>query len=66
MAEYFHAQIKTDLKDQTPEQKEKFIIFDESEHPLSTENIDFKNPPPISSIEKFIKEVFRIGQVRKN
>lgn len=59
MAEYFHSQIKTEFEDG----KKQFAIFDERLYPLTSDKHDFKNPPPITTIEKFIKDIFRVGQL---
>lgn len=63
LAEYFQSQIKVDLGQSDPNSHKALEIFDESIHPLTNEKHDLKNPPAIPVIEKFIKEVFRIGQL---
>jgi len=38
-------------------------IFDESKHPLTSRNVDLKAIPDSEAIEKFIKSIFKVGQL---
>jgi len=61
MAEYFHNIVKP-TSSATPDQKKIYEIFDEAIHPLVTKIID-NNIPEMELIEKFIKNIFKIGQL---
>lgn len=61
ISEYFHKIIKP-VSSATIDQRKPFEIFDESAHPLTTKIIDH-NIPDQEVIEKFIKNVFKIGQL---
>jgi len=61
MAEYFNKVIKP-ASSATSDQKKPYEIFDETIHPLVTKLIDH-NIPDIEAIEKFIKNIFKIGQL---
>lgn len=61
MAEYFYKVIKPGSS-ATTDQKKSYEIFDESLHPLTTKMIDH-TIPDIDVIEKFIKNIFKIGQL---
>lgn len=61
MAEYFHKVIRV-ASSATPDQRKPFEIFDESVHPLVTKVID-NNLPDLEVIEKFVKNIFKIGQL---
>jgi len=61
MAEHFYNTIKP-ASSVTSEQRKLFEIFDESLHPLVTKIID-NNLPDIEVVEKFIKNIFKVGQL---
>jgi len=61
MAEYFQKTIKPTMS-ATNDQRKPFEIFDESVHPLTTKIID-NNIPDIEVIEKFLKNIFKVGQL---
>mmetsp|Transcript_5609 Transcript_5609/g.7846 ORF Transcript_5609/g.7846 Transcript_5609/m.7846 type:complete len:275 (-) Transcript_5609:54-878(-) len=43
--------------------RDKYQIFDESQHPLTSTHVDTTNLPDIEKVEKHIKSVFKIGQL---
>jgi len=61
IAEWFHAGIRSALE-VTTEQKKQFEIFDEQIHPLVTKVVD-PPPPDIELVEKYVKNIFKIGQL---
>jgi len=61
MAEYFTKNLKP-ADQATPEQKKAFDVFDETLHPIITKNVDLK-PPTVEVIEKYIKSIFKVGQL---
>jgi len=61
IAEWFHGGIKSSLEC-TPEQKKQFEVFDETLHPLVAKVVD-PPPPDIELIEKYVKNIFKIGQL---
>jgi len=61
MAEYFQKCIAPSSS-VTNDQRKAFEIFDETSHPLVTKQIDH-NIPDNEAIEKFIKNIFKIGQL---
>jgi len=61
MGEYFNKIVKLSSS-ATGDQKKSYEIFDESLHPLVTKVIDY-NIPELEVIEKFIKNIFKIGQL---
>jgi len=61
MAEYFYKIIKP-ASSATDDQRRDFNIFDETLHPLVTKTIDH-TIPDIELVEKFIKNIFKIGQL---
>jgi len=61
MAEYFHNLIGP-TSSATSDQRKNYEVFDETIHPLVTKIID-NNIPDMEIIEKFIKNIFKIGQL---
>jgi len=61
MAEYFYSIIKP-ASSVTSDQRKTFEVFDESLHPLVTKIID-NNIPEAEFVEKFIKNIFKVGQL---
>jgi len=61
MAEYFYSIIKP-ASSETSDQRKQFEVFDESLHPLVTKIID-NNIPEVEFVEKFIKNIFKVGQL---
>jgi len=61
MADYFSKILKP-ADEATPEQKKAFDVFDETLHPIITKHVDLKPPTP-EMIEKYIKSIFKVGQL---
>jgi len=61
MGEYFYNTIKPSSS-ATSDQRKAFEIFDESVHPLVTKIID-NNIPEAEMVEKFLKSIFKVGQL---
>lgn len=62
MAEFFRGLIAPpDLA--TPEFKKEFEIFDEHKHPLTSKFADVTTIPTTEIIEKYIRGIFKIGQL---
>jgi len=62
MAEFMATQIEPDETLCSAADRKSFEIFDECVHPLITHNVDTKLPAP-DKIEKFIKGLFKEGQL---
>jgi len=43
--------------------RQQFEIFDETRHPLTSKNADTKTIPSYETVEKYIKNIFKIGQL---
>jgi len=61
MANYFKEAIQPCIS-ATLEKKKQFEIFDETLHPLVSKIVD-SELPDIETVEKFIKNIFKIGQL---
>jgi len=61
MAEHFQNLVRP-LSSVTEDQRKSFEVFDESLHPLVTKVIDH-NIPEVETVEKFIKNIFKVGQL---
>jgi len=61
MAEYFHTNIHPSASS-TLDQKKAFEVFDETLHPLVSKIVD-SNIPDSATLERFIKNIFKIGQL---
>lgn len=62
MAQFWHGHISTADK-ATPELRKEFEIFDEQKHPLTSKFADVTNVPSAETIEKYIRGIFKIGQL---
>jgi len=62
MADYFHQNIHP-LDNATPEFRKEYEIFDESKHPLTSKYADVSTVPSTEAIEKFVRGIFKIGQL---
>jgi len=61
IAEYYFKLLKP-TETASPEQRKQFSIFDETLHPIITKTTDSKTPA-IDSMEKYIKSIFKVGQL---
>jgi len=62
LAEYFQKLIQPSDK-ATKEQRDMFEIFDETKHPLQSKKADTTNVPPLVIVEKYCRDIFKIGQL---
>jgi len=65
MAVYLSRCIKdyTDASPSDHQQREVYAIFDESLHPITTKNANTKDVPSVETVEKYIKAIFKVGQL---
>jgi hypothetical protein len=67
IAEYFCHQIKmapsNNLSLEQQQLRKKFEIFDEAKHPLTSKNVDIVSIPTVDTMQQFIKNIFKIGQL---
>jgi len=61
IAEYFYKNIKPS-QEATPEFRKQYEVFDETLHPLVSKVADAK-PPDSEIIEKYVKSIFKVGQL---
>jgi len=62
IAESFHKSILPTEK-ATLEDRKTFDIFDETKHPLTPKKVDTINVPPLPVVEKYVKDIYKIGQL---
>jgi len=65
IAVYFSKQI-VENKEATKLDKQNrdiYAIFDESVHPLTSKNVNTVDIPSVETVEKFVKAIFKIGQL---
>jgi len=43
--------------------RQQFEVYDESRHPLTSKNADTRSIPTYDTVEKYIKNIFKIGQL---
>jgi len=66
IAEYFCRHITNPPLNPSAEQlqlRKKFEIFDEGNHPLTSKNVDIVSVPSVDTMQQFIKNIFKIGQL---
>jgi hypothetical protein len=65
MAVYVSKTIR-DFSEATPldnQHKEVYSIFDEAAHPITSKNANTKDVPSVDTVEKYIKGIFKVGQL---
>jgi len=62
IAEYFTKRISPSDKT-SPEERASQEIFDESKYPLTSRKVDVSNSPPLAMVEKYIRDVYKVGQL---
>jgi len=62
IAEYYQKRILTADK-ANYEARGTFEIFDEAKHPLTSKKVDTNNVPPVPLVEKYIRDVYKVGQL---
>jgi hypothetical protein len=62
IAEFFLGLMKP-ASEISKETREAFEIFDETKHPLTDKKINTTDVPDVSTVESYIKAIFKIGQL---
>lgn len=62
VGEYIHSQIRP-ISEITEKQQKVFEIFDEIAHPLTKMKPQRDVIPPLSAVERLVKDIFKVGQL---
>jgi hypothetical protein len=62
VAEWFQKHILPSDKG-TTDMKILFEIWDEGKHPITSKKVDVQNIPPVPLVEKYIRDIFKVGQL---
>jgi len=62
IAEYYQKRILSADKSNV-DLRITFEVFDESKHPLTSKKVDTNNVPPVPIVEKYIRDVYKVGQL---